>query len=122
MLHRRAVLAALSSALAAAMAPASVFAGTNVTRREQFSALLGHSFRFATSAGDTVVAKLVSVDEGPQCSGLEQFSIAFEGESITEDRYEARHPDFGKLKITLIRSGPPGSKRNRHRAYFSNFA
>jgi hypothetical protein len=104
------------------MAPASVFAGTNVTRREQFSELLGHNFRFATSVGDTVVAKLVSIDEGPQCPGLEQFSIAFEGESITEDLYEVRHPVIGKLNITLIRSGPPGSKRNRHRAYFSNFA
>jgi hypothetical protein len=121
MLQRRAVLAALGSAMATAIAPVSVLANPKQTRRDQFSELLGHSFRVADPAGEVMTARLVALDDGPRCRGLEQFSIVLEGDALTDGIYEVYHRDTGKLLVSLMPSGELGSTRRWKRAYFSYF-
>ena len=122
MLQRRAVLAALSSAMAAAIVPVNVLASTSVSCREQLSPLLGHSFRLRNPAGDIVTARLVAVDDGPDCPGLEQFSIVFDGDDLDDGLYDTYHPEMDGMTISLMPSEVPGSNQTRKRAHFSVFA
>lgn len=121
MLQRREILAALSSATMATFVPGSVLAGTGLTIREKFFDLQGRCFRLTDSTGDVTTARLVTVDDGPSCPGLEQFSVVFECGDVTEGLYEVYHRETGRLLINLQRSGAPGSGTNRQRASFSNF-
>ena len=61
------------------------------------------------------------MDDGPQCPGLEQFSIVFEGNDLTEGLYRVYHRQTGSLLISLMPSGEPGSRKNRKRVFFSTF-
>ena len=122
MLKRRAVLAAITSAMAAAIAPVSALANTKQTRRDQLSELLGHDFRVANPTGEVTSARLKSLDDGPLCPGLEQFSIVFEGDALTDGTYEVYHHDTGRLQISLMASGEPGAAQTLKRAYFCKFS
>jgi hypothetical protein len=122
MMQRRAVLAALGSAMAVSVVPVQALAGTKLSERELYSDNLGGRFKFKGSGGEVTTARLVAVDDGPRCRGLEQFSVAFEGEGVTEGLFEMDHPELGRSQIALFRCGPPGAGRNRCRAYFSKFA
>ncbi len=121
MLERRAFLAALGSAVVASAVPVNVLASTNLSCREQLSQMLGRNFRLKSPAGDIVTARLIAVDEGLDCRGLEQFSIVFEGDNLDDGLYDTYHPDMDGLAITLMPSEAPGSGRIRKRAYFSVF-
>lgn len=122
MLERRAFLAALGSAVVVSAVPISVLASTNLSCREQLSQMLGRNFRLKSPAGDIVTAQLVEVDDGPDCPGLEQFSIVFEGDDLDDSLYDTYHPEMDGLAISLMPSEVPGSGRIRKRAYFSVFA
>lgn len=121
MMQRRAVLAALGSAVAASFAPVGVLASTRRSECQLYSNVVGSLFQLMDSSGDVTTARLVAVDDGPTCPGLEQFSIALEGEHLTEGLFDIDHPVIGRSKIALFRCGPPRSDRNRYRAYFSRF-
>jgi hypothetical protein len=121
MLQRRAVLAAFGSAMAAAMAPFGVLAGTNLSRRNQLSELMGCSFHIADPSGEKTTARLVALDDGPRCPGLEQFSVVFEGADLCEGLHEVYHHDTGRFLISLMPSGESGSRQIRKRAFFSTF-
>ena len=121
MVQRREILAALTSATAATFVPGSVLFGTELTLREQFSDLQNRCFRLMDSTGDVTTARLVALDDGPRCPGLEQFSVVFECDDITQGLYEIYHRNAGRLLINLQRSGAPGTGKNRQRACFANF-
>jgi hypothetical protein len=122
MLQRRAVLAALGGAMATAIVPANVLASAAATQREQLSGLLGSDFRIIDSSGVVRTARLIAVDNGPRCRGLEQFSIVLEGDALTDGLYEVYHHDTGSLPVTLMASGEPGSGQTLKRAYFCAFS
>jgi hypothetical protein len=121
MLKRRAVLGALGSVMAASFMPVNVLAGTRLSQRNQYSRLIGSRIRFRDAEGSVTTARLVALDDGPQCPGLEQFSVVFEGEHLGEGVYEIFHPDMGNSRLAFTASGRPGPERNLFRAYFSNF-
>ena len=122
MLQRRAVLAALGGAMASSLVPFGAHAGPKLTTFQQYAELIGSRFRFVDADGISFTALLVAVDEGPNRPGLEQFSMVFEGDELTDGLYEARSWETGKLLVTLMPSGTPGSGPVRKRVYISNFA
>ena len=127
MLERRKFLTALSATMLTAAIPSGTLAATLTQTgqccplRKQFAQLVDSDFRLVNSAGVTQIARLVAVDDGPDCSGLEQFSIVFESGDLTEGLYKAYHPGIGTLRIGLLPTGETGSEVNRQRAHFSNF-
>jgi len=122
MLQRRAVLAAMGGAMAATLVPFSAHAGPKLTTCQRYAELLGAHFRFTDADGDSCSARLVAVDNGPSCSGLEQLSMVFEGDNLTDGLYGVRGLEAGRLLVTLMPSGVPGSGPVRKRVYISNFA
>ena len=122
MLQRRAVLAALGGAIAATIVPFKSHAGTNLSARQRYAELLGARFRFTDGHGNRCSARLVAVDSGPNHSGLEQFSMVFEGDDLTDGLYELRRPEAGRVLVALMPSGTAGSGPIRKRVYISNFA
>ena len=121
MLQRRAVLAALGSAMAVSFAPIKVLAGTKVTRRNQFAELIGARLQLEDSEGNATVARLVTLDDGPRCPGLEQFSIVIEGDGLVDGIHEVHHRDIGRLHISLMDSETIAMGRTRKRAFFCMF-
>jgi hypothetical protein len=127
MLQRRAILAALTTSLAAIIAPTGAIAAESWTAsstslREQLQRLLGREFQLDTETGATCRARLIAVDEGPECRELEQFSIVFDGVGLSDGIHDAFHPDIGKIPISLFSSVCEDSNRVRKRAYFSMFS
>jgi len=130
MLQRRAILAVLTSGLAAAIVPTNVVASvltagnrrsSSTSLRTRLHELLGHDFRLEDSTGATTYARLVGLDDGPLCRGLEQFSVVFEGAELSEGINELYHPVTGSFPISLLSSDCSGVNRTRKRAYFSMF-
>jgi len=121
MLQRRAVLAALGGAMAATIVPFGAHAGPNLTTHQQFSELLGARFRLTDAEGNSWAARLIAVDDGPRCPGLDQYSIVFEGSELSEGVYEVYHREAGKLKVGFTSSGSPEAGPLRLQACFSNF-
>ena len=121
MLQRRAVLAALGSAMAASFAPINLLAGTKVTRRNQFAALIGDRLQLKDPDGSVTVARLATLDDGPRCPGLEQFSIVIEGDGLVDGIHEVHHRDIGRLRISLMQSEAIAMGRTRMRAFFCTF-
>ena len=122
MLKRRAILAALTTSIAAALVPSSVFAarpGAAASLREQFQALLGRNFDLEDANGITSRARLIALDDGPRCQGLEQFSIVFEGEDLTEGIHDVFHPAMGNMSVNLMSSECSYASSTRTRAHFS---
>ena len=122
MLQRRAVLAALGGAMAAGLVPLGAQAGPKLTTCQRYAEFLGARFRFTDADGSSCSARLVAVDNGPRCSGLEQFSMVFEGNDLADGLYEVRGLEAGRILVTLMPSGVPGSGPVRKRVYISNFA
>jgi len=127
-LQRRAILAVLTTSLAAALAPGSVIASalsagnrtsSSMSLREQLQALLGQNFNFEDETGVTSDGRLVFVEDGPRCRGLEQFSVVFEGKRLSEGINDVFHPDLGSMSISLISSECSHAGRTRKRAHFS---
>ncbi len=127
MLERRNFLTALSATILAAALPAGIAAATQRQRgksgslRTQFAQLVGSNLRLLNSAGVAQEARLVAIDDGPLCPGLEQFSIVFEGGDLAEGLYQIRSWRTERMLISLQCSGETGTHRNRQRACFSNF-
>ena len=119
MLERRAFLAALGSAVVASAVPVNVLASANLSCREQLSQMLGCNFRLKSPAGNIVTAQLVEVDDGPDCPGLEQFSIVFESDNLADGIYETYHGEMHGLTMGLMPSHAHASGRIRKRAIFS---
>lgn len=128
MLERRRVLQAFAAGAAFTLVPAGTLTITHgqfdaphpgYSLRNKFSLLLGTHFRMTDANGVTSTAELVEVDDGPDYPGLDQFSVVFEGDDLSEGLYESWHGDTGNIPISLMPSGMPGSKCNRQRAYFS---
>ena len=121
MLERRNFLTALSATILTAGLPAGIAAATQRQRgrsgslRAQFARLVGSNFRLLNSTGVAQQARLVAVDDGPRCPGLEQFSIVFEGSDLAEGLYQVRSWRTGKMLVSLQPSGEPGTARNRQR-------
>ncbi len=127
MLERRKFLTALSASILSAAIPGGALAATlrrsgkGGSLHKQFAQLVGNDFRLLNSAGVAQKARLVAIDEGPVCRGLEQFSIVFEGSDLAEGLYQIRSWRTGRILISLQASGEPGTATNRQRAYFSRF-
>ncbi len=130
MLERRNFLTALSAAMATAMLPAGLIAattgeagrsGNSNSLREKFAPLVGNKLRLVDADGVARYARLVALDDGYRCPGLEQFSIVFEGSGLTDGLYKVYHPSTGTLRIGLMSSGEAESPVGRQRAHFSNF-
>jgi hypothetical protein len=127
MLERRNFLTALSATMLAAAMPASAMAavsgqkGKSGSLRKQFAQLVGSNVRLLNSAGVTQKARLIAIDDGPACPGLEQFSIVFEGSDLGEGTYQIRNWRFGRMLVSMQNSGKPGAANTLQRAYFSNF-
>jgi len=122
MLQRRAVLAAISSVLATAVVPINVMASDSRTSRERLAGLLGKTFGLADENGKVIQAQLVALDDGPRCSGLEQFSIVIEGDGLVDGIHELHHRDVGRLRISLVDSETIAMGRTRKRSFFCTFA
>lgn len=121
MLQRRAVLAGLGGAMAASLVPFGAHAGPKLTTCQRYAELLGARFRFTDDDGNRCSARLVAVDNGPSQSGLEQFSMVFEGDDLTDGLHKIRSLETGELLVTTMPSGTPGSGPVRKRVYISNF-
>lgn len=121
MLQRRAVLAALGSAMVFTVAPVSAYAIKDRTSRQKFADTVGATLRLVDPNGEVVHARLIGLDDGPRHPGLEQFSIVFEGDNLKEGLYEFSHPNLGRQSVTLIPSDSRFSQRSRGRAFFSLF-
>jgi len=122
MLGRRQFLGTLSAGMATTLVPAGVLSAAGfASLRDQFAGLVDDKFHLVDSAGALKRARLVAMDDGPDCPGLEQFSIVFEGSGLTDGLYMVYHPSIGTLRIGLMSSGEAGSAPGRQRAHFSNF-
>lgn len=130
MLERRQVLKIFVAGATTSLIPAGIFAatpeetgssGTSISLREQLEALVGGSFRLTGSDGVVRTARLIAVDDGPDCPGLEQFSILFEGTDLAEGLHEIYHWQTGRELISLVPSGESGPGMTRQRAHFSRF-
>lgn len=128
MLERRQVLKIFVAGATTSLVPAGIFAatleatessGTSNSLREQLEVLVGSRFRLTGSDGVVRIARLVAVDDGPDCPGLEQFSILFEGADLVEGLHEVYHWQTGRELISLVPSGKPGAGITRQRAHFS---
>ena len=121
MLKRRLFLSALAAGATSSILPTTAFSAALADGRsmaEKFSDLVGSEFRFRNSAGDRSRARLVAFDEGPDSPGLEQFSVVFEGEGLTEGLHDIHHLGTGKLNVFCM----PSAGGTRQRAYFSYFS
>jgi hypothetical protein len=112
------------------MVPAGILAATTKridnsftgnSLRDQIAPLIGSDFRLTDSNGIARKARLIAVEDGPCCAGLEQFSIVFEGADLTEGLHEVYHCQTGSSLISLMPSGEPGAGAIRQRAHFANF-
>ena len=130
MLERRKFLTALTVGMAATVMPAGIIAATlkqagqsctSASLQRRFAPHIGSAFRLADTTGHVTKAQLVSVDEGPHCRGLEQFSIVFEGTELCDGIYEVYHRDTGSLRISLMPSAGTTPTTVRKRAYLSLF-
>jgi hypothetical protein len=121
MLQRRAVLAALTSAMAAAMAPTSIFASNHQTCRQRLAGIVGDTVRLSDQDGRILYARVLTIDDGPTHPGLDQFSIVFEGDDLVDGLYEAHHRDAGTVPVALIESEASAYGTTRKRAHFSIF-
>ena len=131
MLERRQVLKIIIAGTTTSLVPAGILAatlrktessGTGNSLRDQLEALVGSSFRLTGPDGVVRKARLIAVDDGPDCPGLEQFSILFEGTDLAEGLHEVYHWQTGSELISLVSSGEPGSAVTRQRAHFSRLA
>jgi hypothetical protein len=128
MLKRRNFITTLSATVLAATLPTGATAviqtheGKGSSLGNRFRGLVDTDFRLFDSAGVARKARLIAVDDGPKCPGLEQFSIVFEGDELGEGLYQIRSWRTGRILINLQTSGEPGTAGNRQRACFSNFA
>jgi len=130
MLERRNFLTALTAAMATTLVPGGIVAAT-LTQREicamqpstqdLLARLIGNTFHLTDSNGEPTQARLVAVDEGPQCEGLEQFSIVFEGTDLCDGIYKVYHRDTGSVPISLMPSVARTPATVRKRAYFTLF-
>jgi hypothetical protein len=122
---RRRFLGTLSAGMAASLVPAGVISAAGIASlRDRFAGLVDDSFDLVDSAGTLKKARLVAMDDGPDCPNrpdLEQFSIVFEGSGLNDGLYKVYHPSTGRLQIGLMSSGEAGSTVRRQRAHFSNF-
>jgi hypothetical protein len=127
MLERRRFLTTLSATVLAAALPASSLAALQIRTGERgslqkhFAQFVDTDFRLFDSEGIPHKARLVAIDEGPRCPGLEQFSVVFEGSDLSDGLYQIRSWRTGRICIGLQSSGEPGTAINRQRACFSNF-
>jgi hypothetical protein len=130
MLERRQVLKIIIAGTTTSLVPAGILAatlretessGTGSSLRGQLETLVGSRFRLTGSDGVVRTARLIAVDDGPVCPGLEQFSILFEGTDLAEGLHEVYHWQTGSELISLVPSGEPGSGMTRQRAHFSRF-
>ena len=85
----------------------------------QLQTLLGRNFRFTDQAGVTNEARLVAVEDGPWCQGLDQFSVVFEGKHLSDGMNDVFHPEIGDMPISLSCSECADASRTRKRAHFS---
>ena len=131
MFERRKVLKVFVAGVTTAMVPAGIMAatlnqtessGTSQSLRDQLTPLIGSRFRLTDSNGIAKRARLVAIDDGPRCAGLEQFSIVFEGADLTDGLHEVYHRQTGSSLIGLMPSDEAGAGMTRQRAHFSNFA
>jgi len=127
MLKRRNFVTTLSATVLVATLPVGAaaaiqsYGGKASSLRKRFRGLVDTDFRLFDAVGVARKARLVAVDDGPKCPGLEQFSIVFEGEELGEGLYQIRSWRTGRILVNLQSSGGPGMARNRQRACFSNF-
>lgn len=122
MLGRRKFLGTLTAGMAASTLPAGVIIAAGLpTLREQFADLVDSNFDLIDSTGTVRRARLIQLDDGPEEPGLEQFSIVFEGDGLSEGLHKAYHPRIGTMRIGLMASGERGPGPDKQRAYFSNF-
>ena len=129
MLERRTFLTVLSAGLVTAATPGTLLAacqnllvaGPSVPRRDDFKRLLGGRFQLFDAEGLTTNATMLAFDDGPRCSGLEQFSFVLDTAELDEGIYEIRHPDTGSMSVNLMRSDHPGTAGQCHRVYVSRF-
>lgn len=131
MFERRKVLKVFVAGVTTAMVPAGIMAatirknengGTSESLRDQLTPLIGSGFRLTDSNGIAKRARLIAIDDGPRCAGLEQFSIVFEGADLTEGLHEVYHRQTGSSLIGLMPSDEPRAGMTRQRAHFSTFA
>jgi hypothetical protein len=122
MLQRRAVLAALGGAMASSLVPFGAHAGPKLTTCQQYAELISSRFRLTDEDGNRCSARLVAVDNGPSYPGLEQFSMVFEGDDLTDGLHKIWSLDTGELLVTTMPSGAPGSGPVRKRVFISKFA
>jgi len=122
MLGRRQFLGKLSAGMAMTLVPAGVITAAGLASlRDRFAGLVDDNLHLVDSAGVVKKARLVALDDGPACPGIEQFSIVLEGSDITEGLHEVYHPNAGGLQIALMETAEPGSGGARQRAYVSSF-
>ena len=119
MLKRRLFLSAIAAGATSAMLPVAVLGATrnSIPLSQKFAALVGSDFQFSDGVGAKSRARLVAFDAGPDCPGLEQFSVVFEGGSLAEGLYDIHHPGTGKLTVFCMPAADGGQ-----RAYFSYFS
>ena len=119
---RRRFLGTLTAGMATTLVPAGVISAAGfASLRDRFAGLVDKNFHLVDSAGTLKKARLVAMDDGPECPDLEQFSIVFEGSGLTDGLYKAYHPSTGTLRIALMSSGDAGATLGRQRAHFSSF-
>jgi len=130
MLERRTFLATLTAGMATTILPAGVIAGAlnqanqssaSTSMQQRLAPHVGSAFRLKDATGQLTSAVLLSVDEGPRCQGLEQFSIVLEGTDLCDGMYEVCHRDTGILQISLMSSESPATTKVRKRAFFTLF-
>ena len=87
--------------------------------RAELASLLGYDLDVFDASGVTRAMRLSAVDAGPECPGLDQFSIVLEGSELTEGLYGISHPRIGTHLVGLA---PSGQDSWRSRAHFARFA
>lgn len=130
MLERRRILKIMVAGATTAMVPGGItvaasgntnLGDTRRSFRDQLASLVGSNFELTGANGVTRMAELVSIEDGPHCPGLEQYSILFEGESLEDGLHEIRHSNTGSMLISLVPSDRPGAGLVRQRAHFTRF-
>ncbi len=129
MMERRIFLAGMSTAMAgtAVFSPYGPLTDAHnraqTSTRELLADWLGAELRVYDADGRFVdSAHLSTIEEGPCCAGLEQFSAVFEttrGETLPERIFRFVHPAGDAMDIGLT---PLGSRSRRYRAIFNLLA
>lgn len=128
--ERRVFLAGISAAVAgtAGFSPYGPLAipesaAANAPARALFDGWLGSEFRIYETDGRFVdTARLTSIEDGPFCAGLEQFSLIFESartEALPERIFRLTGPHGQEMDVALA---PTAARPRRHRAVFSLLA